>query len=127
ALRDLPASELEALVSGQWPSPVLLHGPAAAVVAERNGEIDQGVLAAVKYHTVGFAGWDEVGRMLYLADYLEPGRRTHSDRQRAMAARGPGDPQGVLREVAGERVGWTVAFGRPLLAETVDFWNSLIR
>src|SRR6266540_4126563 len=60
ALRDAPAaSELE-------------HGPLAAERAARDGERDQGVLAAVRYHSVGYAGWDDVGKMLYLADYLAP-------------------------------------------------------
>ena len=62
ALRDAPLADQ------------LAHGPAAADRAAREGETDQGVLDAVRYHTVGYAGWDDAGRMLYLADFLEPGR-----------------------------------------------------
>ena len=62
ALRDAPLGDPKA------------HGPAAADKAAAMGEDDHGVLDAVRYHTIGSSDWDEVGRMLYLADFLEPGR-----------------------------------------------------
>jgi HD superfamily phosphohydrolase YqeK len=105
----------------------LRHGPAAAEWAAREGERDPGVLAAVRFHSVGFAGWDQAGRMLYLGDYLEPGRTFRRDERRAMANRVPAEPRQVLREVAAERLRWTIAEGRPLIAETVEFWNALQR
>ena len=60
----------------------LAHGPAAADRAAREGETDRGVLDAVRYHTVGYVGWDDVGRMLYLADFLDPGRTFGPDERR---------------------------------------------
>src|SRR3954468_9179463 len=66
ALRDAPQSFLEKLASEKWRSSELLHGPAAAELAARHGERDQGVLDAVRFHSVGYAGWDRVGRILYL-------------------------------------------------------------
>ena len=101
------------------------HGPAAADRAAAEGERDRGVLDAVRYHTIGFAGWDDVGRMLYLADFLEPGRAAdHTDRadltQRVVKERDV-----VLRDVARRRIEWTLESGWPLRAETVDFWNAL--
>src|SRR5918996_1420955 len=67
----------------------LAHGPAAAERAAAEGETDRGVLDALRYHTVGYAGWDDVGRMLYLADYLEPGREFDRVGRAAMARRVP--------------------------------------
>src|SRR5205823_6338695 len=58
------------------------HGGAAADRAAQDGESDRGVLDAVRYHSSGYAGWDDVGKMLYLADFLEPGRRSRR-KQRA--------------------------------------------
>ena len=55
------------------------HGPASAARAEAHGESDRGILDAVRYHSVGYAGWDMVGRVLYCADYLEPGRAFRRD------------------------------------------------
>ncbi len=113
ALRDAPAaSELD-------------HGPLAAERAARDGERDQGVLDAVRYHSIGYARWDDAGRMLYLADYLEPGRTFDREARRELAARVPAERDVVLRDVARRRIEWTVRSGWPLREETVNFWNSL--
>jgi len=113
ALRDAPLGDLMA------------HGPAAADRAEQDGERDRGVLDAVRYHTVGYAGWDHVGRMLYLADFLEPGRDFDPDGRRELAARVPLERDVVLRDVARRRVDWVLRSGWPLVPETVAFWNAL--
>ncbi len=114
ALRDAPAaSELD-------------HGPLAAERAARDGERDQGVLDAVRYHSIGYAGWDEAGRMLYLADYLEPERTFDRETRRELAARVPAERDAVLREVVRRRIEWTVRSGWPLREETVRFWNALV-
>lgn len=128
ALRDAPAAELERLAgpNAGWGKPKLRHGPAAAGRAEAAGEHDRGILDAVRYHSVGYAEWDDVGRMLYLADYLEPGRPHHEQERRAYASRVPSEPRQVLREVAAERLAWAIRSGWPLAPETVDFWNSLV-
>ena len=113
ALRDAPLGDLMA------------HGPAAADRAAQDGERDRGVLDAVRYHTVGYAGWDDVGRMLYLADFLEPGRDFDPDGRRTLAQRVPTVRDAVLREVARRRLEWVVRSGWPLVPDTVAFWNAL--
>lgn len=125
ALRDAPDTLLKSLTDDRWLSPALLHGPAAAEYAARHGERDRGVLDAVRFHSVGYAGWDRVGQMLYLGDYLEPGRKFRDEERAALAALVPADPRAVLKEVAAERLHWIVASGWPLVAETVEFWNAL--
>jgi len=114
ALRDAPAAH------------ELQHGPMAAERAARDGERDPGVLDAVRYHSLGHARWDDVGKMLYLADYLEPGRPFDREAHRALAARVPGERDAVLRDVAARRIARVIDSGWPLVRETVDFWNSLL-
>jgi HD superfamily phosphohydrolase YqeK len=114
ALRDAPLPD------------ELAHGPVAAERALREGETDRGVLDAVRYHTIGYAGWDDVGRMLYLADFLEPGRDFDREARAALAARVPAERRDVLREVAARRITWIVRSGWALPRETVDFWNALV-
>ncbi|MEJ2237975.1 MAG: hypothetical protein P8X82_06725, partial [Gemmatimonadales bacterium] len=109
-----------------WGVDKLRHGPAAAARAEAEGESDRGVLDAVKYHSIGYAGWDRVGRVLYLADFLEPGRRFHGPDHESLRARVTSEFKEVLREVASERIAGVVAGGQPLIDETVEFWNSLV-
>lgn len=114
----------DALRDAPLPDP-LAHGPAAALRAAREGETDQGVLDAVRYHTVGYAGWDDVGRVLYLADFLEPGRRFAADARRALALRVPHERDAVLKEVVRWRIEWVLRCGWPLAPETVALWNAL--
>ncbi|HEY3278898.1 MAG TPA: HD domain-containing protein [Gemmatimonadales bacterium] len=114
ALRDAPLENLTA------------HGPAAADRAAADGERDRGVLDAVRYHTVGYAGWDDVGRMLYLADFLDPRRDFDQGERQGLAARVPAERDAVLREVARRRIEWVVRSGWPLVPETVGFWNALV-
>jgi HD superfamily phosphohydrolase YqeK len=102
------------------------HGPAAAAAAAADGERDAGVLDAVRYHSLGYAGWDDAGRMLYLADYLEPGRTYERQALDALSARVPAEPAAVLREVAALRLGWRINEGGCIAQETWEFWNALV-
>jgi len=114
ALRDAPAAN------------ELAHGPMAAERAARAGETDRGVLDAVRYHSLGYAGWDDVGKMLYLADYLEPGRAFDREVRASLAARVPQDRDTALQQVAARRIARVIDGRWPLVRETVDFWNSLV-
>lgn len=125
ALKDAAAETIAALAAPKLGPPTIWHGPAAARRAEQDGERDRGVLDAVCYHSIGYAGWDQVGRMLYLADFLEPGRRRPDARRAAQARRVGREPDAVLREIARERIGYGLSKNWPLLAETVAFWNAL--
>ena len=125
ALRDAPAEELERWAPTSPGPPSIRHGPASAARAKADGEIDRGVLDAVRYHSMGLAEWDMVGRALYCADFLEPGRTFDQSGRAELAARFPRDPTGVLREVARARVSRLVQSGWPLPDPTVRFWNSL--
>jgi HD superfamily phosphohydrolase YqeK len=126
ALRDADRGLLARLAPDAWGVPALRHGPAAARKAREEGETDGGVLDAVYYHSVGYVGWDRVGRMLYLADYLEPGRAFQQTERQSLAARVPGEADAVLAEVAAARLRWDIAKGRPLITESVEFWNALV-
>ena len=70
------------------PLPDLLHGPVGAALAQRKfGVEDEEVLRAVRFHTTGVAGMSTLDKIIYLADYLEPGRDFPGvDRLRALAA-----------------------------------------
>ena len=125
ALRDAPAEELEKWAPTSPGPPAIRHGPASAARAKADGETDRGVLDAVRYHSMGLAEWDMVGRVLYCADFLEPGRSFDQSGRADLAARFPRDPTGVLREVARARVARLVQSGWPLPDPTVRFWNSL--
>ena len=75
--------------------PELLHGPLGAKLAEQEyGVADQEVLAAIRSHTIGREGMSLLEKIVFVADYVEPGREfpgvedirqlTHEDMDRAM-------------------------------------------
>lgn len=125
ALRDAPVEDLSRWAASTGPVP-LLHGPAAAGRAKALGETDRGVLDAVRYHSVGLAEWDMVGRALYCADFLEPGRSFEANARAELAARFPSDPTGVLRRVAEWRVGHLIHAQLSIPEPTYRFWNALV-
>ncbi len=125
ALRDAPEAELERWAPSAEGLAELRHGPASAARAAADGEVDRGVLDAVRYHSLGFAGWDMPGRALYCADFLEPGRRFDREERAELARRFPAQPDAVLFEVARRRMRHIVRSGWPLPEPTVRFWNSL--
>lgn len=126
ALRDAPEEELRRWAPDALGPVGLRHGPASAARAKAEGENDRGVLDAVRYHSIGLAEWDMAGRILYCADYLEPGRKYAREWREDLAQRLPSEPSLVVREVAKARVGHLVSSGRPILEPTVRFWNSLV-
>jgi HD superfamily phosphohydrolase YqeK len=127
ALRDAPPETLRDTVPEELRDvpPLLLHGPAAAARLRAEGVEDEGLLAAVGYHTLGSVHFDDAGRALYLADFLEPGRDFEPDWRAALRARMPEARDDVLREVVFARIRHVMNTARELRPETVEFWNSL--
>jgi HD superfamily phosphohydrolase YqeK len=104
ALRDAPADVLRAGVPAEFRDlhPLLLHGPAAA---ERlDGDADEELRDAVRYHTLGSARFGLLGRALYLADFMEPGRTFDPPWTASLRERMPEEMDEVLREVVDARV-----------------------
>ncbi len=125
ALRDAGEAELRK-ITGDAESPLgLLHGPAAARMLEKNGESRTELLDAVRYHTVGNEGWGIVGRALFMADFLEPGRKFMKQDRYFLSLQVPTSFDTVFRQVVRMRLEWTVREGNHIFPETVALWNSL--
>lgn len=55
--------------------PQLLHGPVGAIVAQNKyGIQDEEILNAIAYHTTGRRNMTLLDKIIYLADFIEPGR-----------------------------------------------------
>ena len=64
---DVPAFERE--------HPFLIHARLGAVLAkEKYGVTDPAILSAIRWHTTGRAGMTQLEQILFIADYIEPGR-----------------------------------------------------
>ena len=126
ALRDASEAELRAL-SGDPAgyTTEMLHGPASAARMIADGEARAELLDAVRFHTVGSAAWGRLGRALYMADYLEPGRK-FSRRDRAyLASQVPHDFDATFRQVLRARLDWSLREGMRLFPEAVALWNAV--
>lgn len=127
ALRDATDEELRPLVDPSLrllPTP-LLHGPAVARRLADEGVDDEALLLAVAYHTLGSARFDRLGRMLYAADYLEPGRTFRAEDRAAQRARMPHALDDVLASIVRARLIHLLDLRRPIRSETLEFWNAL--
>ena len=57
----------------------LMHGAVGAIIAqEKYGVENEAILNAIKYHTTGYSEMSMMDKIIFLADYIEPGR-THSE------------------------------------------------
>ena len=125
ALRDAPEAQLREITGDAHSPAELLHGPAAAAMLARDGETRDDVLDAVRWHTIGFARWGRVGRALYMADFLEPGRKFMSVDRARLAAQVASDFDGVLRQVVRMRIEWSLREGMEIFPETAALWNAV--
>ena len=121
ALRDADPDELRPAVPAEYSElpGKLLHGPAAA---ERlAGQADDELVGAVRCHTVGSPKFGVLGRALYLADFLEPGRTFAPEWTESLRRRMPGEMEAVLREVVEARIGHVMRNGGNVHPETRAF------
>ena len=125
ALRDAPLTELRQITGDRTSPDGLLHGPAVAIKLDSEGERRKNLLDAIRYHTVGSAKWDRTGQALYMADYLEPGRKFLAEDRGFLASQVPHNFDGVFRQVVRFRLEWSVREGNHIFPETVELWNSL--
>ena len=126
ALRDADESLLRSL-AGDRPEYVteMLHGPAVAARLVQDGETRTELLDAIRYHTVGSSAWKRLGRALYMADYLEPGRKFSRADRAFLAAQVPHDFDAAFRQVVRARLEWSLREGMHLFPEAVLLWNSV--
>lgn len=105
--------------------PVLLHGKVAAEYLRRRYRVeDEEVLMAVAYHTSGHVSFGEIGKILFVADSIEPTRNfpgVESLRRIVFQSLEEGFSQ-VLKN----KIFYAVGRDLLLLPETVELWNSVL-
>lgn len=74
-LLDLAAKHNLASDAVDFMQTSLLHGPVGAWLLEQEKIItDQQVLDAIRWHTTGHPDMDQLAQIIYISDYIEPGR-----------------------------------------------------
>lgn len=125
ALRDAPVEQLRLAVPDPSLPDSVLHGPAVARRLAAEGETRADLLDAIRWHTLGNPEWGTVGRALFMADYLEPGRPFSREDRAFLASHVPLDFDGVFRQVVRTRIEWTLREGKAIFPETVALWNRV--
>ncbi|MDQ3520126.1 MAG: hypothetical protein M3466_17205, partial [Gemmatimonadota bacterium] len=67
----------------------------------------------------------QTGRALYMADFLEPGRKFARADRVFLSEHVVHDFDGVFRQVVRQRIEWAVREGHFIYPETVELWNSV--
>jgi HD superfamily phosphohydrolase YqeK len=125
ALRDADPASLRPLVPSELRDlpDSTLHGPAAA---ERLvGAVDPELRDAIRYHSVGHPTLATMGRALYLADFLEPGRTFSRHWHAELRAMMPDGMQRVLLAVLRARILHLLEECKPIRPETAAFWSRV--
>ncbi len=87
-------------------NPFLLHAKAGAYLAEHKyGIRDEDILNAVRYHTTGRPGMSTLEKIVFIADYIEPGRN-HSARLPELRKLAFQDLDKVMVEILGDTLGY---------------------
>lgn len=127
AVKDAPAADLRECVDEPLRTlpGKLLHGHAAAARLRADGVTDRPLLDAIAWHTTGHADLEPIGHALYVADFIEPGRRYLPETLATWRARMPAALPDAVRAVVRMRMQFLLQDGKPIRAETVAFWNAL--
>lgn len=126
ALKDASPALLRPEVedAAAWPDS-LLHGPACAHRLRAAGVEDASLLTAIAFHTTGHPDFGALGQALYMADYLEPGRRHLATDREAARRRMPRAWRAVLGDVATAKIAHLLDRHIPIPATTAGFWRGV--
>lgn len=121
---SLASQDGDPVVGIELEKPALLHGRAAAVlISTAFGITDQSILGAVRHHTFGAPGMDALGKIVFVADKIEPGR-TGLDpdyRKKILAS----DLDGMTRLVLEDNMRYLEARGKAVSPVTIRMLESL--
>lgn len=132
--RDLPLDTLRSIVDShgipvsplEREVPVLLHAPVGAHLAEHELGVQQrDVLLAIRHHTLGRPSMSLLERLVFLADYIEPGRDFPGVEEVRVVA--TTDLNEALRRTFDQMILFSVARRRLLHPETIVARNELYR
>ncbi len=131
--RDMKADELVRLVvNGSYnldekvySNPVLLHAPAGAEIAKRDFKIeDPEILEAIRYHTTGRENMSIVSSIVFIADYIEPGRKFRGVKTARRLARK--SIEKTLLYIYKSLIRHLVSNERYICIETIKAYNTLV-
>ncbi|TYR82342.1 HD domain-containing protein [Priestia megaterium] len=103
----------------------LWHAPVGAYLVEREiGIKDQDVLNAIKYHTSGRVNMTMLDKVIYVADYIEPGRKFPGvDDVRTLAKE---DLDAALIQALKNTISFLMKQNQAIYPDTIKTYNDLV-
>lgn len=110
-------------------NPFLLHAKAGAYLAEHKyGIQDEDILNAIRYHTTGRPGMSMLEKIVFIADYIEPGRN-HSARLPELRKLAFQDLDRAMVEILGDTLGYLKGSENeidPMTQRTYDHYKKVL-
>ena len=104
----------------------LIHGPVAEYMArEKFGIDDEDVLNAIRYHSTGRVGMSHLEKIIFVADFTEPGRIYQDSKEVRELSRKDLDDAMLLQ--CDRCIKFLIDTGKIVDTLTVDLRNSLIK
>lgn len=103
----------------------LWHAPVGAFLVEKEAGIkDKEILDAIRYHTTGRAGMTSLEKIIFLADYIEPGRKFPGvDEVRQLAEE---DLDLALIKALQNTISFLMEKNQPIYPDTFHTYNDLV-
>lgn len=104
----------------------LWHAPVGAFLVEKEvGLNDEEILDAIRYHTSGRVGMSLLDKVVYLADYIEPGRRFPGvDEVREFAK---ANLNQALVQAIKNSIQFLMKKNQPVYPDTIYTYNDLVK
>ncbi len=128
-----PKEEMRQIIVEQKMPAILLefnselwHAPVGAYLAEKEAGIkDEETLDAIRFHTSGRVGMTLLDKVIYLADYIEPGRHFPGvDEVREMAE---SDLNIALIQSMKNTIQFLMKKNQPVFPDTFNAYNSIVK
>ncbi len=105
--------------------PELWHGPAAVPLLQQEiGIDDEEILQAIRYHTTGRAGMSLLEQIIYVADYIEPGRQFKGVEEVRKLSQI--NLQSALLKALGNTIIFLVSKNAPIFPDTFEAYNDVM-
>jgi predicted HD superfamily hydrolase involved in NAD metabolism len=128
-----PKDEMKQIIINQGMEQQLLefnselwHAPVGAFLIEKEvGLNDEEILDAIRYHTSGRVGMSLLDKIIYLADYIEPGRRFPGvDEVRDLAK---DNLNQALIQALKNSIQFLMKKNQPVYPDTIYTYNDLVK
>lgn len=106
-------------------SPELWHAPVGAYLVKKEAAIhDQDILTAIEFHTSGRPNMTLLEKVIYVADYIEPGRHFPGvEEVRELAEK---DLDSALIQSLKNTISFLLKKNQPVYPDTLATYNSLV-